>query len=118
MDVNLGIGSIKFAMTEDELVSILGHSDEMGEFSYVEGIDDWYKEYGYYHSNLTFTFDSSDDFRLGCVDIIGSGHHLFGQDIFGLNIKWAKMYLLQKIGPEPEPEYANTTWGNLSYMNY
>ena len=45
MDVNLGIGigSIKFGMTEDELVSILGEPDEIGEFLHVEGMNDWYK---------------------------------------------------------------------------
>lgn len=111
MDVNLGtgIGSIKFGMTEDDLVSILGNPDQIGEFTHVEGMDDWYKEYSYYHLNLTFTFESSDDFRLGHFDIVGSGHHLFGQDIFGLNIKWAETYLLQKTGSKPE--YENTTWG-------
>jgi hypothetical protein len=111
MDVNLGIGigSIKFGMTEDELVSILGEPDEIGEFFNVEGMDDRYKEYNYFDLNLSFNFDSSDNFRLGNFDITGSGHNLFDQDIYGLNIKWTEKYLQDNI--DSKPEYENTTWG-------
>ena len=111
MDINLGIGisSIKFGITEDELISILGMPDEIGEYIHVEGMDDWYKEYNYFDLNLSFNFDSSDNFRLGNFDITGFGHSLFDQDVFGLNIKWVEKFLLDNISSKPE--YEDTTWG-------
>lgn len=78
----IGIGEIQYGMTEDDLIKLLGKPDKIDVEEYVEGSGDWHRVLWYSQRNLNFTFNKDDDFRLGTITIMGSGHKLFNKDLF------------------------------------
>ncbi|MCX7554758.1 hypothetical protein OS175_12825 [Marinicella sp. S1101] len=81
-----GIGNVQFGMLEKEIISSLGKPDRVDESEYVEGTGDWNRELWYTNRNLTFTFNKDDNWRLGTITIMGSGHTLFNKNLFGVEI--------------------------------
>ena len=91
-----GIGDIRYGISEKELIDILGRPDKVDESEYLEGTGDWHRELWYSQRNLTFTFDSEDDFRLGVVTVMGSGYALYGKQLFGLELSKVRSILVSE----------------------
>ncbi|NRB40739.1 MAG: hypothetical protein HRU20_20095 [Pseudomonadales bacterium] len=104
----IGIGAIRFGISETDLIDSLGKPDEIDELEHIEGNDDWYRELYYYDLNLSFSFEKEHDYKLGDISVNGKGHSLAGQDIFGFNIKWAKKFITDNFSYEII--YEDCTW--------
>ena len=100
IEPGIGIGEIKFGLTEDELMSILGAPTRSEHCEYIEGRGDWYKDLIYEKINLGFTFDKEDNYRLGNINVAGFGYYLFGDDLFGESIDFVKK-LCKKVTGKP-----------------
>jgi hypothetical protein len=78
----IGIGEIQYGITEDKLISTMGKPDKIDEEEVIEGSGDWYRELWYSPRNLSFSFSKEDNYRLGTITVMGSGHSLFERDLF------------------------------------
>lgn len=106
MEINpgIGIGSIKFGISEDQLVSILGKPDQVDEAEYVEGHSDWHRVFWYTTRNVHFTFNKEDDYRLGTITIMGSGYTLFGKELYSLPLSVIRKYIVKHTSEIPKSE--------------
>jgi hypothetical protein len=89
----IGIGPIKYGISEEELISIMGNPDRIDEEEYLEGNGDWHRVLWYSPRNIHFTFDKEDDYRLGTITVMGSGYPLLGKEIFGLPLDLVKKFV-------------------------
>lgn len=105
----VGIGCIKFGMSQSEVINVLGKPDEINEFEYVEGEHDWYFELYYLNKGLAFSFNADDSYKLGQISITAKGHLLFSKDVLGYKIIQLQEFL-SNITNEL-PKYENCTWG-------
>ena len=94
----IGIGEIKYGMYEKDIISILGRPDKVDESEYVEGTGDWNRELWYSPKNLTFTFNKDDDYRLGTITVLGSGHTLFNKHLFGQELNFLSKLISRETG--------------------
>ena len=78
----IGIGPIKYGISEHELITILGFPDKIEEEEHVKDSGDWHRCLWYFPQNLYFTFDKEDGYRLGTITIMGSGYKLFEKELF------------------------------------
>ena len=104
----IGIGSIKYGITEDELIQILGKPDKIDEEEYVEESGDWHRVLWYSPRNINFTFDKEDNYRLGIITIMGSGYPLFGRELFGLPRNTVKQFIVKAT--MEIPKFEDWTW--------
>ena len=109
----IGIGSIKYGITELELIANLGKPDKVIEE------DEENRELYYAEKNLFFSFCQEDGFRLGMVTISGSGYPIFKKDIFGLSLKSVKVFLAKNTSEIPEyEEHINNNTELTESLNY
>ena len=99
----IGIGQIKFGISEEELVALLGQPYSIKEGEYVENSGDLNREL-IYQEGLSFTFDSEDDYRLGCISIRNQGHKLFGRDLIGMPIEAVRSFMSKQLSEIPKYE--------------
>ena len=99
----IGIGQIKFGISEEELVTLLGkpHSVEAGE--YVENSGDLNRKL-IYQEGLSFTFDLEDNYRLCCISIRNQGYKLFGRDLIGLPLAIVRSFMSKQLSEIPKYE--------------
>ena len=93
IEPGLGIGDIRYGITEEELISLMGRPDKVEEMEYVQGNGDWHRELWYSPRSVHFTFDKDDDYRLGTITIMGSGFTIFGEDLFGLPLDFVRKFI-------------------------
>lgn len=79
----IGVGEIRYGILETELIELLGQPDSISNEEYLKGTGDWHKIYTYKESNISFTFDSEDEYRLGTITIFGPNYTLFEEEVFG-----------------------------------
>ncbi|PCK02915.1 MAG: hypothetical protein COA42_21810 [Alteromonadaceae bacterium] len=86
MDIKpgIGLGDIKYGITIEELIQLLGKPDQIDEEECFEGSGEWTRDLLYFSRGLNFTFDKADDYRLGVITVLGSGYRLLGKELFGL----------------------------------
>lgn len=84
IEPGIGVGPVKFGMTEDELVELLGEPSIIEQEEYIEDKGGWHRVLHYPHLHLNFTFDKEDGYRLGTITIEGPNVLLFDKDLFGL----------------------------------
>ena len=99
----IGIGEIKFGITEEELIKLLGkpHRVKCGE--YVKNSGDLNLEL-IYRKGLSFTFDSEDNFRLCTICVNDNGYKIYGRDIIGLPMNAVKSFMSKQVGEVPKYE--------------
>lgn len=78
----IGIGEIKFGITEDELIRLLGKPHYIKYGEYIKDSGDLNREL-IYRIVLSFTFDSEDNYRLCTISVNDSGYKIYGRDIIG-----------------------------------
>jgi len=107
----IGIGSIKYGITETELIELIGRPDKVDESEYILGSGEYHRILWYPNRNVHFTFDQSDNFRLGCITILGRGHKIFNRDIIGLPQSTVKSFLSKYTNEIPKYE-EHIIWEN------
>lgn len=112
MDIKpgIGVGLIKYGITESKLIELFASPDLTQEEEYLEGEGDWHRMLWYYSRNLIFTFNKDEQYRLGLITVMGTGYSLFDKDIFGLPIDTVKRYLARATSEIPK--YEDLTWGD------
>ena len=79
----IGIGPIKFGITEKVLIAQLGSPTSIKEQEYIEGTGNWCRELDYANRHLSFTFDKEDNYRLSCINVEGPNILLFDKKLIG-----------------------------------
>jgi len=97
----IGIGQIKFGISEEQLIAVLGKPLFVKEGEYVENSGDYNREL-FYQEDLSFTFDSEDSYRLGLITIRHQGHTLFGRDLIGLPVEIVKSFISKEASEVPK----------------
>lgn len=97
----IGLGQIKFGISEKHLIAILGKPFFVKEGEYIENNGDYNREL-FYKEDLSFTFDSEDGYRLGLITIRHRGHTLFGRDLFGLPVETVKSFISKEASEVPK----------------
>lgn len=97
----IGISQIKFGISEEQLIAVLGKPLSVTEGEYVENSGDYNREL-FYQEDLSFTFDSDDSYRLSLITIRSRGYKLFGIDIFGLPIEVVKSFISKEASEIPK----------------
>ena len=100
----IGIGTIKFGITEKDLIVCLGEPDVVDEEEYIEGSGDWYRELWYHNSNISFSFDKEENYRLGAIAVVGSGYPLFGKELFNMPLSFVNRFVSKATGEIPKYE--------------
>jgi hypothetical protein len=115
MDIKpgIGIGQIKFGISEEQLIAILGKPIFVKEGEYIEKSGDYSREL-FYQKDLSFTFDTEDSYRLGLITIRNSGHLLYGRDLIGLPMAFVKSIISKKVSEIPK--YKN--WSHENALNH
>ncbi len=103
-----GLGDIKFGITKDALVELLGQPDEKDGFSYDEGDDNDTEAWHYDEFELSFSFDKDDDWRLGTIASSSEATLFEGEKIIGLDVD-SLLNLLKHKGIDAESEDLSTT---------
>jgi len=114
IELGVGVGPVKYGMTEEEVISIFGHPDKIEEKEYVDDDGDWYRELIYLERAISFTFNKNDDYKLGTIDVSGPGYTLFGKDLFNLPIEQVKKFVVKSTNVIPK--YEDQTWGSDSTL--
>jgi hypothetical protein len=115
----IGIGSIKFGISESNLIELLGEPDFIDVEEYIEGKGDWHRVLWYIALNLNFTFDKEDGFRLRLISVVGYNHHLYGRDLFGLSKEVVRAYLSKRSEEIPKYEnWSSDDSGQLECIDY
>ncbi len=104
----IGLGSIKFGISEYELINHIGKPDIIEEEEYIADSGDWHRTLRYIARNLYFIFNKEDNFRLGDITIMCSGFTLFKKDLFGVPIDIVKKVMSKKINEIPK--YKDYSW--------
>ena len=94
MEIKLGIGlgEIKFGISEDNLKNILGTPYGFEENEYKKGLG-FVRMYYYSDFRLTFCFESKHNYRLTDIFVSEKGHLLNGVDLFGMNMQLVEKHL-------------------------
>ena len=80
-----GLGEIKFGMSRDEVLNILGAPNEKETFSYSEEDDDDQTENWHYDElELSVGFDQEDDWKLVTLGITSQDYEFNGVKAIGL----------------------------------
>ncbi len=92
-----GLGDIKFGITRDQLVDILGQPTEKDGFSYEGGEEIDTEAWHYDELEVSFSFDKDDDWRLGTIASSSEETTFGGEKIIDLDVD-SLMNLLKNKG--------------------
>ena len=96
----VGLGTLKFGLTRDELRAQIGEPDEIDAFSYSEDEEDLTEAWHYDELELSVTFDEALDWRMSSMAVSGADYELSGQKLIGLE-QMKLTVELEKIGIGP-----------------
>jgi len=88
IEIGVGIGELKFGMTPEMVIDILGEPDEKETENFSEVDPDFYSEEWHYDDlELSLSFDMLEQMELGTISV-SSDHYLFeGEQLIGLSRK-------------------------------
>ena len=101
IEPGIGVGEIRYGITEPELVALLGEPSTSTKEEYIEGSGDWHVTLSYEDHGMSFIFDIEDDYRLGGITIDREGYQLWGKDVFGISRDEMESMLLKVTGEQP-----------------
>ncbi len=78
--IGIGIGDVKFGMDRAQVESIMGKADNVSEMNYDNTGEDKAIIWQYERLDIDFTFDQSDDWKMGAI-MIESNRHKLGHTI-------------------------------------
>jgi len=98
-----GILDIQFGMVQAEVEKRLGNADEIGEYSLSP--DEISITLFYHNKGLSFTFESTDQYKLSYISVVNEQYHIFQFIRVGLN----KQMLMDELEHFQlgEPEFEN-----------
>lgn len=91
----IGLGSVKFGMTRDQVEAILGEPGEKEMFSYTGDDDDIAELWHYDELELSASFDEEDDWRLVTLSVTGEDYLLEDMPVIGLTQEALRATLLK-----------------------
>ena len=104
----IGVGLIRFGVTENDVIAIFGTPDLVEQCEYIEGAGDWHKTLSYFRKNICFTFDEEDDYRLGTISILGPSYFLFEKELLGKTKEEVKRIIVAESLEIPRDEKWHT----------
>lgn len=88
IEIGVGIGEIKFGMTPEMVVEILGEPDEKVTENFSEVDPDFYSEEWHYDDiELSLSFDMLSQMELGTISVSSEHYLLEGKSLIGLTRK-------------------------------
>lgn len=81
----VGVGDIKFGITRDELLVMLGEPNVIDRFSYIHDGEDWTETWEYNNLGLSFGFDEDNDWRLSLITISSRDFEFGNRILIGLS---------------------------------
>jgi len=82
--IGVGLGPIKFGITRDELIEIIGEPDEIDEFSYSETEEDMTESWHYDELEMSVSFDEEQDWRLSNIAVSSEDYEFKGEFLIGM----------------------------------
>lgn len=104
-----GLGELKFGMTRDEVLNVLGAADEKETVSYTEEEGDQTENWHYDELELSLGFDQEDDWRLVTLSITSQDYEFNGVKIIGQTKEQLSAQLLASDVKDLEHEDMSTT---------
>jgi hypothetical protein len=80
-----GLGDIKFGMTEDQLIKLIGEPDEIEEYADEDNEDDETETWHYDEFEISVSFDRSVEWRLVNIAVSSPDSTFMGEHLIGLN---------------------------------
>jgi hypothetical protein len=80
----VGVGKVKFGMNKSDVILMLGEPDRREEVEYNSVTHDQASRFYYFNLKLCLSFECDDDYRLGCITVLGYGYKLFNRDLYNL----------------------------------
>lgn len=85
-----GVGDIKFGMTRDELIELIGEADEVLEMDFEtdeEGVSGKVQTWHYDYLELSVSFEEEVDWTLTVISVSGEEFTFKGEKIIGLDME-------------------------------
>lgn len=111
--LGVGIGSIKFGATMEEIENLMGEPEEIEESDETDEFE--HKAWNYWEEGFSFYFDHEDDYRLSCIETANPDVTLWGTKIFELSQQDIHNLFGQHGVENPETEKMETGETRLSY---
>lgn len=88
IEIGVGIGELKFGMTPEMVIDILGEPDEKVTENFSEVDPDFYSEEWHYDDiELSLSFDMLEQMELGTISVSSEHYLLEGKSLIGLTRK-------------------------------
>ena len=88
IEIGVGIGELKFGMTPEMVIDILGEPDEKVTENFSEVDPDFYSEEWHYDDiELSLSFDMLEQMELGTISVSSDHYLLEGKSLIGLTRK-------------------------------
>lgn len=82
--IGIGIGSIRFGISQEDLKNIIGMPSSINDESYSDG--DVVRKYTYERLNVVFSFSSEDSYKLSSIDFSSRYFKVGNRSLIGLSL--------------------------------
>jgi hypothetical protein len=100
IEIAEGIGEVKFGMSPDEVLNILGEPNEKNKVEFSEEDPDYYSEEWHYDTiEMSLVFDMLESLELSTISVSSAQYTLEGESLIGMDYS-SLMELFEEIGIE------------------
>lgn len=84
IELGVGIGELKFGMSPDDVIKLLGEPDEKNREEYSKEDPDFFSEEWHYDElELSLSFDNLGEMELSTISVSSSEYHFGGKSLIG-----------------------------------